>query len=140
MAAALALAMVGCHKGSKERTELDLVDEVTAVTKKSLSSWDPKPLGDKFAEGPGREEAKADDAKAMLEAKSKFGALKSLGTGELKARDGSDTSMETIAKPLVRYSKAEFEKGPATVEVWIRVKRDTLEWRVDHYKIVPAGS
>lgn len=134
----VAVALVGCQS-KKERTDQDIVDEVTAVTTKALTAWDAKPLNDLFTEGKEREAAKDEDTKAFSEGKAKFGALKSLGKGELRARDGADTSMNQVATPMVRYSSAEFEKGPATVEVWIRAKRESLEWRVDHYKVVPRS-
>jgi hypothetical protein len=133
--AAVALVLIGCGSKTNIKPIQDLVDEVTVPTQKAFAAWDPKPLNDHFTQGPGRDEAKADDDKAMRAAQAKYGKLISLGKGELKSRDGSDTSNNPMSTPLVRYEEAKFEKGPAVVEVWIRAKRDTLEWTVDHYKV-----
>ena len=130
------VSLIGCSTRTAalggEKSEIS--HDVKLVLEPALQTWDPSGLVKRYMPNALREENVARDTKKFAEAKEKFGKFVSLGEGEMVRRDPNDQGLTAYATPILRY-KGEFEKGPANVEVWVRVAKKKEDWVVDHFKV-----
>ncbi|MES1227654.1 MAG: hypothetical protein ABUL72_03230 [Armatimonadota bacterium] len=132
-------ALAGCNAStgglvSNDAPKSPLTGEVKTMLKPALETWDPSVFVKRYTPSEVHDKAVALDIEKFQEAKAKFGKLVTLSDGEMVRRDPNDMEMTAWAFPILRYP-AEFEKGPARVEVWVRVGKTKDEWTVDHFKV-----